>query len=111
MRAWRIAQRSLVNLVPRSNRAFSCSRVLFERRSVAHILQHGKDAENVSVTGWVRSVRKQKKVGFAAVGDGSTVDSLQAVLKPEDAIEYVTIVAQTSLSRLIRPTDCLLAQR
>jgi len=36
----------------------------------------------------VRSVRKQKRVAFAAIGDGSTTGSLQAVLKPEQAIGY-----------------------
>ena len=37
----------------------------------------------VEVHGWVRSIRKQKRVAFAAVGDGSCPDGLQAVLSPE----------------------------
>lgn len=40
----------------------------------------------VTVNGYVRSIRKQKRVAFAAIGDGSTIESLQAVLKPEQAI-------------------------
>jgi len=43
---------------------------------------------SVTVNGYVRSLRKQKRVTFAAIGDGSTIDSLQAVLKPEQAIGY-----------------------
>jgi asparaginyl-tRNA synthetase len=39
--------------------------------------------EEAEVHGWVRSVRKQKKIAFAALGDGSTLESLQAVLKPD----------------------------
>ena len=61
---------------------------------MADYLQHGNDAENASVTGWIRSVRKQKRVAFAAVGDGSTVDVLQAVIKPEDAAEYVNTLLE-----------------
>jgi asparaginyl-tRNA synthetase len=38
---------------------------------------------NAEVHGWVRSVRKQKKIAFVALGDGSTLESLQAVLKPD----------------------------
>lgn len=89
MRAWRVAQQSIRTLerVPKRDLSHSCVRQY--GFSVADIIQHGGNAERVSVTGWVRSVRKQKRVAFAAVGDGSTIDSLQAVLKPEDAAEYV----------------------
>jgi asparaginyl-tRNA synthetase len=41
--------------------------------------------EEVQVNGHVRSVRKQKRVAFAEITDGSTVQSLQAILKPEQA--------------------------
>ena len=40
--------------------------------------------DEIEVRGWIRSIRKQKRVVFAAIGDGSTIDSLQAVLRPED---------------------------
>jgi hypothetical protein len=33
-------------------------------------------------------------VAFAVVGDGSTVEPLQAVLKPEQAAEYVQTISQ-----------------
>ncbi|KAI9772063.1 MAG: asparaginyl-tRNA synthetase [Geoglossum simile] len=40
---------------------------------------------SVTVNGFVRSVRKQKSVAFAAIGDGTTVEPLQAVLSPSQA--------------------------
>ena len=39
----------------------------------------------IRVNGFVRTVRKQKRVAFAAVGDGSSLESLQVVLNPEQA--------------------------
>ena len=55
--------------------------------------KHGTSSNSLSdasitVNGYVRSLRKQKRVAFAAIGDGSTMESLQAVLKPEQAIRY-----------------------
>ncbi len=37
----------------------------------------------VSVAGWVRSVRRQKRVAFVSVFDGSTARDLQVVVDPE----------------------------
>ncbi|KAK7440970.1 asparaginyl-tRNA synthetase [Stygiomarasmius scandens] len=37
--------------------------------------------ENVTVDGWIKSIRKQKRVSFATVSDGSTSAGLQAVLQ------------------------------
>ncbi len=85
MRAWRIASRSRLHGRLVNSPAFSGSSVYETGRDVADILHNGKDGETVSATGWVRSVRKQKRVAFAAISDGSTVDSLQAVMSPEDA--------------------------
>jgi aspartyl/asparaginyl-tRNA synthetase len=42
----------------------------------------------VTVNGFVRSVRRQKRTAFAAIGDGSSLKSLQAVLTPEQADGY-----------------------
>lgn len=42
------------------------------------------------VTGYIKSVRKQKRVAFAAVNDGSCPEGLQAVLNPDDAHAFVT---------------------
>ena len=68
-------------------RCFTTSRAALERATFAELLAQDEEAKNVDVYGWVRSLRKQKKIAFAAVGDGSTLDPLQAVLKPEDAAQ------------------------
>lgn len=44
----------------------------------------------VTLNGFVRSVRKQKRVAFAAIGDGTSVDAVQAVLTPELAQDLST---------------------
>ena len=41
--------------------------------------------EPLTLNGFVRSVRKQKRVAFAAIGDGSSLKTVQAVLTPEQA--------------------------
>lgn len=42
----------------------------------------------VTINGFVRSIRKQKRVAFAAIGDGTTLEPLQAVLTPDQANGY-----------------------
>jgi hypothetical protein len=51
----------------------------------------------ISVNGFVRTVRKQKRVAFASVGDGSSLHSLQAVLTPDQA--------EGSVAQCIRPAS------
>ncbi|OAL46062.1 asparaginyl-tRNA synthetase [Pyrenochaeta sp. DS3sAY3a] len=41
------------------------------------------DGETVTINGYVRTVRKQKRIAFAAIGDGSTLQTVQAVLAPQ----------------------------
>lgn len=41
------------------------------------------DGGTLTVNGYVRTVRKQKRIAFAAIGDGSTLQTVQAVLPPE----------------------------
>jgi asparaginyl-tRNA synthetase len=53
-------------------------------RPTYHLTQEGtQDAlpHNVTVNGWIKSIRKQKRVSFATVSDGSTATGLQAVLQ------------------------------
>jgi len=52
------------------------------------------DQALITVNGFVRSIRKQKRVAFAAIGDGSTLESLQAVLSPEQANMYMSSAAR-----------------
>lgn len=39
----------------------------------------------LEVEGYVRSIRKQKRIAFAAIADGSNLQSVQAVLEPAQA--------------------------
>jgi asparaginyl-tRNA synthetase len=58
------------------------------RFNVAQLLEQNAAQEQVELWGWIRSVRKQKRIAFAVVGDGSTTASVQAVLqKPDQASE------------------------
>ena len=83
MRAWRSA-RGNAQLLRYGGRNLSGATHRSPRgSSIATILSRDEPIENAEVKGWIRSVRKQKKIAFAALGDGSTLDSLQAVLKPE----------------------------
>ncbi|KAI1431896.1 asparaginyl-tRNA synthetase [Xylaria sp. CBS 124048] len=52
--------------------------------------------ENVKVEGYVRSVRAQKHHTFVALGDGSSLESLQAIVPPDQA-EGLTIGAAVRL--------------
>jgi hypothetical protein len=45
--------------------------------------------QEVKVNGFIRSVRKQKRFAFAEISDGSTIEPVQAILKPAQAAEYV----------------------
>ena len=84
MRAWRSARGNAQLLRQSGRNASSAAKASSPRgHSIATILARDAPIEDAEVHGWVRSVRKQKKIAFAALGDGSTLDSLQAVLKPE----------------------------
>lgn len=62
----------------------------------AQILQESKktgtssfEEKEITINGFIRSVRKQKRFAFAQISDGSTVQPLQAFLTPTQAAEYV----------------------
>lgn len=48
-------------------------------------------SDTLTLNGFVRSVRKQKRVAFAAVGDGSSLKTVQVVLAPEQASQSVNL--------------------
>lgn len=52
-------------------------------------LKSGKEAQQVEVCGWVRSVRKSSQVRFVDIFDGSSMRPLQAVVSKELSAEYV----------------------
>ncbi|KAF9448134.1 asparaginyl-tRNA synthetase [Macrolepiota fuliginosa MF-IS2] len=41
---------------------------------------NGQENTTASVTGWIKSIRKQKNITFAVVSDGTTAEGLQAVV-------------------------------
>jgi asparaginyl-tRNA synthetase len=83
MRAWRSARGNAQLLRSSRRNASSAVKANSRGNSIATILARDAPIEDAEVHGWVRSVRKQKKIAFAALGDGSTLESLQAVLKPD----------------------------
>ncbi|KAF2201896.1 asparaginyl-tRNA synthetase [Delitschia confertaspora ATCC 74209] len=52
-----------------------------------------RDGGQLTINGFVRTVRKQKRVAFAAIGDGSSLQTVQAVFTPEQAEGLSTGVA------------------
>src|SRR5690349_103400 len=57
--------------------------------SVAKLLATPADDGERQVYGFVRSIRKQKTRAFAAIGDGSSLEPLQALLTPAQAERQV----------------------
>lgn len=53
--------------------------------SVAKLLATPADEAEREVYGFIRSIRKQKTRAFASIGDGSSLEPLQAMLTPEQA--------------------------
>lgn len=64
-----------------------CAQILQSTKQNACALED----KEIRVNGFIRSVRKQKRLAFAEISDGSSVESLQAVLKAAHAAEYVSI--------------------
>lgn len=60
--------------------------------------KHGEKSQHedkqIEVKGLIRSVRKQKKFAFAEISDGSSLEAVQAILKPEQAAEYDSFPAE-----------------
>lgn len=44
-----------------------------------------ENGATIQIHGFVRSARKQKRIAFAAVGDGSSLEPVQVVMNPEQA--------------------------
>lgn len=100
--------RSMVQLKPSLVRQFAqasthCrrlhSRATQHDGSIAHLLDSGPaNASNVVVNGFIRSIRSQKHVSFADVGDGSSLKPLQAILTHEQAQRSEATLHQKSRS-------------
>jgi hypothetical protein len=57
------------------------------RPTIAALLSQSIRAPDTAlyIHGFVRSVRQQKRIAFAVLGDGSSLQSIQAVMTPEQA--------------------------
>lgn len=64
-------------------RASYATKSLLPNKTIKTLLN--EETKDVSVRGWVRSVRKQKQVSFATVNDGSNLKGIQAILNEQDA--------------------------
>ncbi|KAJ6581507.1 asparaginyl-tRNA synthetase [Mycena capillaripes] len=56
--------------------------------TIRQILSSPQVGEPVALTGWVKSIRKQKRIAFGVLSDGSSATGLQAVFH-EDLVERV----------------------
>ncbi|KAF7169254.1 hypothetical protein CNMCM5623_002072 [Aspergillus felis] len=96
VRAMRTWQRTFATSVARLNSnatgrsggttLLRCAEVL--RKGQAGTSSYENQA--IKINGFVRSVRKQKRFAFAEITDGSTIEPLQAFLKPAQAAELST---------------------
>ncbi|GAB7352202.1 hypothetical protein MBLNU459_g2677t3 [Dothideomycetes sp. NU459] len=93
MRAWR----TVTGIVPcRSINAKRYSSAIIQKpKNIAILLQHSAKSDStapaeIEVEGFVRTIRKQKRIAFAAISDGSSMQPVQAVLKPEQAESLTT---------------------
>lgn len=63
--------------------------------SIRDLLRCSVEKQNppsVAVNGFVKSMRRQKRLAFAEIADGSCLEPLQAVLSPEQANAYIRCV-------------------
>jgi hypothetical protein len=87
MKTWRgLSHRTL-----RTNTSIRWSSTIQKPANIASLLKSSVDNTNesspeIEVNGYVRTIRKQKRIAFAAVGDGSSLQPVQAVLTPDQAL-------------------------
>ncbi len=63
------------------------------RSEIKEVLANGKPGDEVTVGGWIKSVRESKSVGFVHLNDGSTFDSIQ-VLVPAGLANRAEVLRQ-----------------
>jgi hypothetical protein len=56
--------------------------------TVAKLLNSPPSIGSVTVNGFIRSIRNQKQRSFAVIGDGTSLEPLQALLTPDQAQRY-----------------------
>lgn len=102
MRIWRRSFASSV-IAGLDQTAHQCRRV-----RCAQVLQATQpdgtssyEDRQVTLQGFIRSVRKQKRYAFAEISDGSTVRPLQAILNPSQASECVSGGGNACLAQIL----------
>jgi asparaginyl-tRNA synthetase len=68
--------------------------------------EHPDIGDEVTVKGWVRTLRNQKTFSFVELNDGSTLSNLQVIVSP-DLPDYNTLLAQLSTGVSIAVTGTL----
>ncbi|KAL4796860.1 asparaginyl-tRNA synthetase [Aspergillus venezuelensis] len=63
-----------------------CAQLLRESKQQPCALED----QEIKINGFIRSIRKQKRIAFAEISDGSALQQIQAILKPEQATELST---------------------
>jgi hypothetical protein len=77
-----------------------------ELYSVAKLLESSPSASDVAVNGFIRSIRNQKTRSFAAIGDGSSLEPLQALLTPAQAERSIyQFFSHEMMLILLQPDD------
>jgi asparaginyl-tRNA synthetase len=60
-------------------RAYSTAKPLFPTKTIRSLLSDSPQSD-ITLRGWVRSVRQQKQLSFATINDGSTLKGIQVIL-------------------------------
>jgi len=87
MKTWRgLSHRTL-----RTNASLRWSSTIQKPANIASLLKSSAETTEestpeIEINGYVRTIRKQKRIAFAAVGDGSSLQPVQAVLTPDQAL-------------------------
>jgi len=69
------------------------------------ILKTGTIGENLSINGWIRTIRRSKEVTFIDINDGSCVANLQVVIEPE--MKEYDLVSQLGTGSAIKASGVL----
>lgn len=75
------------------------------KKKIKELLQ-GKPQDNVTVYGWVRTVRDQKSFAFIEINDGSTFGNLQIIVDAKIP-EYAEVMKQITTGASIRAEGSL----
>ncbi|KAK2763756.1 asparaginyl-tRNA synthetase [Arachnomyces sp. PD_36] len=93
MQAWRrcfATSARRLNSHPTRPRPLRCAQIFADSKPTPDGGASSLENQEIQVQGFVRSVRKQKRVAFAEISDGSTIQPLQAILTPEQAADLTT---------------------